>query len=374
MKKKGNWAMVLMFLIIGGVAGWFIGKAMRRLAPEGANLGEELVVLGLMLLGVYAAMAVQIAVHEAGHCVFGALTSYRLVSYRIFSLMWIIDGGKVRFCRFSLAGTGGQCLMEPPGDSPNADFPVALYNLGGSLMNLLCAAVCLILAAVFEASPVAWLLLSVMGVVGIGFAVVNGLPLRMNMVNNDGRNALELRRDAPARRAFWIQMKMNALTVRGVRQRDMPAEWFAMPTDDEMNDALTASLAVFSANRLMDERRFDEADALMARLLEKPGAMPGIYRALLVCDRIYCELIGPNCAEAVDALLDKAQVKAMQAMRKLPSVMRTQYALALLREKDAAKAAQIEARFEKLIGNYPYPVEAACERELIERAKAAANI
>ena len=368
-KDKGSWIAALMFLLIGAAAGLFVGQAMRRMNLNDEGWLNDMTTLAVMLWGVIVAMVLQIAVHEAGHGVFGALTGYRLVSYRVFSLMWIRDGERLRFCRFSLAGTGGQCLMEPPGDDPNADFPVTLYNLGGSLMNLICAALCFLLAWAFERSPVAWMLLGASGVVGVGFALVNGIPLSMNMLNNDGRNALELRKNAPARRAFWIQMKVNALTARGVRQKDMPAEWFALPDEGDMGDALTASLAVFAANRLMDERRFDEADALMARLLAKPGAIPGIYRIVLVNDRLYCELIGQNRPQVIENMLDKTQKKGMKALAKQPSVMRTQYALALLHEHDAARAAQIQARFNAMLASYPYPTEAECERELMERAK-----
>lgn len=368
-KNKGSWIAALMFLLIGGVAGIFMGQAVRRMGLNDAGWLNGMTTLAVMIWSLIFAMVLQIAVHEAGHGVFGALTGYRLVSYRIFSLMWIRDGERLRFCCFSLAGTGGQCLMEPPGDDPNADFPVTLYNLGGSLMNLICAAACFALAFAFERSPVAWMLLGASGVVGVGFALVNGIPLSLNTMNNDGRNALELRRNAPARRAFWLQMKMNALTARGVRQKDMPEEWFALPDAAGMKDSLTASLAVFAANRLMDERRFDEADALMARLLARPGAIPGIYRAMLVNDRAYCELIGQNRPQVIDRMLDKAQLKAMKALARQPSVMRTQFALALLHENDAAKAAQIERRFDAMLASYPYPTEAECERELMERAR-----
>ena len=368
-KNKGSWIAALMFLLIGAAAGLFIGPAMRRMNLNDGGWLNDMTTLAVMLWVVIVAMVLQIAVHEAGHGVFGALTGYRLVSYRVFSLMWIRDGQRLRFRRFSLAGTGGQCLMEPPGDDPNADFPVTLYNLGGSLMNLICAAACFLLAWVFERSPVAWMLLGASGVIGVGFALVNGIPLTLNMLNNDGKNALELRTNAAARRAFWIQMKVNALTARGVRQKDMPAEWFALPDEGDMGDALTASLAVFAANRLMDERRFSEADALMARLLASSSAIPGIYRIVLVNDRLYCELIGQNRPQVIDRMLDKAQQKGMKALAKQPSVMRTQYALALLHENDAAKAAQIERRFDAMLASYPYPTEAECERELMERAR-----
>ena len=370
MKKLGNWAAALIYVLIGAAAGIVMVRGMRAVLPEDASLARELATLALMLVSFYAAMAVQIAVHEAGHWFFGRLTGYRFVSYRIFSLMWLEDASGLRFCRFGLAGTGGQCLMEPPGE-PDSDFPVTLYNLGGSLMNLACAAVCFALFLALPGHALARTLLSVLGIIGVGFAVANGIPLKLNLVNNDGRNAIDLRRDPAARRAFWIQMKMSALTSRGTRLKDMPAEWFAVPDRAGMDNGMVAALAVFASSRLMDERRFAEADALMADILADPGATPGVYLALLKSERLYCELVGPNRPEVVDALLDKAQRKAMKALKGQPSVLRTEYALALLRDDDAGKARTVAQRFDALARQYPYPVEIEAERELMRLADAA---
>lgn len=84
----------------------------------------------------YIAMLIQIIVHEAGHLVFGLISGYKFSSFRIFSFMWVKEDGKMRLKRLSIAGTGGQCLMSPP-DMVDGRIPVVLYNLGGSLMNVI---------------------------------------------------------------------------------------------------------------------------------------------------------------------------------------------------------------------------------------------
>ena len=55
----------------------------------------------------------------------------------------------------------------------------------------------------------------------------------------------------------------------------------------------------------------------------------------------------------------------MKSMRRYPSVLRTEYALALLLEKNTARAEGIRAEFEKAAKSYPYPQETESERELI---------
>ena len=99
------------FMLIGA----FCGILMVRIVEE---IGGGLPVLALLFVLMYGFILLHIALHEAGHLVFGLLSGYSFCSYRIFSLMWIKEGEKLRLRRFSLAGTGGQCLLEEDGLDP----------------------------------------------------------------------------------------------------------------------------------------------------------------------------------------------------------------------------------------------------------------
>jgi len=319
------------------------------------------------LLLMYGSILLQIAVHEAGHLVFGLLSGYSFCSYRLFSLMWIHDGQKIRLRRFSLAGTGGQCLMEPP-ELVDGEIPVVLYNLGGSLMNLIFSALTLLLWLPLRVYPLISSSLLMCTLIGVVFALMNGIPMRMGEVDNDGYNARSLKEDKAALRAFWVQMKISAETARGKRLKDMPEEWFTVPSDEAMQNSMLAVLGVFACNRLMDEQRFAEADELMKRMLSNQSNMAGIHRGLMICDRIYVELLGERRAELLSSWLSKPQKKLMHAMKNFPSVIRTEYALALLSENDRAKAEKTAARFERYAKTYPYAGDIESERELMRTA------
>lgn len=287
-KRKIPWQtglMFLSFLALGGVCGVVIARHMDTISAPDQTLGETLSFFAGMILVLYALLLLQIVVHEGGHLLFGLLSGYRFSSFRVASFMWIRQEGKLRFRRLSLAGTGGQCLMDPP-DLVDGKLPVVLYNLGGSILNLLSAVLSLILWRLtldLAFWPVVFLMSALIGVV---FALVNGIPLRMGAVDNDGHNALSLGKDPAALRAFWIQMKMAALQTQGVRLKDMPEEWFAVPDEAGMQNSLVAVLAVFRCNRLMDEHRFQTAREEMGKLLAGQSALMGIYRNLLTCDLI----------------------------------------------------------------------------------------
>ncbi len=368
-KKKTAWGQYIglgFFVLIGAACGVIMMAHMDACMHAGRTLGETLPEVALLIAGMYAAIAVQLILHEAGHLAFGLMTGYRFCSFRVFSLIWVKNGGKIRLRRLSIAGTGGQCLMAPP-EMKNGKIPVTLYNLGGSILNLLTGAAAL---AAFSAAPqgMGAAMLLVTAAVGLGIALMNGIPLHMGVMDNDGMNVVTLRRDAEAMRSFWIQMKVNELQTQGVRLRDMPEAWFALP--EKMDDAMTTALGVLACNRLMDAHQFDAAAALMARMT-RCTAMAGVHRAMMACDMEYIALITRGKA-AQETARTAAQQKIMKQMKDFPSVLRIEYACALLKEGDRAGAERIRARFEKLAGRYPYPGDVQSERELMDVAARAA--
>ena len=363
-KSGGQWIGVLLYMLIGALCGVLFLQYMNH---GGTALG-----VALLFVCMYAVLVVQIVIHEAGHLVFGLLTGYRFISFRVFSFMWMKEKGRIRFRRMSLAGTGGQCLMAPP-DMKEGQFPFMLYNFGGAILNMASALICLGLGALCARWSTPWVILMIFAVIGFFYALMNGLPFRMGVVNNDGRNALDISRSEEARRAFWVRMKVNELLARGVRIRDMPEALFSVPSDEEMQNGIVSSLGVLSASRLMDQHLFKEADDLMARLLAQKNGIVGLHRALMTDDRVYMELIGDNRPDVLRGMLTEEQKKVMKAMKNYPSVLRTAYARALLADKDAAEAENIRNQFDKVAKSYPYPCDIASERELMDIALEAAR-
>lgn len=340
--------------------------AIRYISP--LDINPILFFVGF-IAAVYAVFIFHIIIHEGGHLVFGLLSGYRFSSFRIFSFMWVKEGERVKFKRHSIAGTGGQCLMSPP-DIKDGNMPVVWYNLGGSLMNIIFSTIFLVCFFLLNSVSVLSAILLLFALFGYSLAILNGVPMRMGALDNDGYNAISLTKDAEAREAFWMQMKVVEETTKGVRLRDMPAEWFTVPEDEAMSNSMVAARGVFACNRLMDEERFAEADELMAHLLEIESGMAGLHRSILICERIYVELITQNRREVVEEKLTKNLQSFMKAMKDNLSILRTQYAIALLHEGNKEKAETIKAQFEKRAKTYPYPHEIDSERDLMAIADA----
>ena len=367
-KNGGQWIVIFGYMMIGAACGILFLQYMDHSTQKGTTAAGTVLSMLLMVLCMYVSLLVHIVIHEAGHLVFGLLTGYRFNSFRIANLMWIKENDRIRFRKMSLAGTGGQCLMSPP-DMTDGRIPVMLYNYGGAIINAVTGIICAALAFLLPVYSLGWVILMLSALIGIAYALMNGLPFKMGAVNNDGRNALDMRNNKEAMRAFWIEMKSNEYSSKGVRLKDMPEEWFLVPSDESMKNGMVATLGVFACNRLFDEHRFAEADELMARLLSLDSGIVGLYRQLLICDRMYIELITQNRSDEIEKMRTKEQVKLMKAMKNYPSVLRTEYAYALLSQRDREKAAGILKDFEDQAGRFPYPGEIEAEREFITIAE-----
>ena len=369
MKKsvKGHLISICFFTILGVILGLSMISFVEWQLPEGISSGEKIFRLCTTLVFLYVAVMIHIVLHEAGHLIFGMMSGYHFSSFRIGGHMLMKEDGKLVHRKMKIAGTGGQCLMSPP-EMVDGKFPVVLYNLGGSIVNLVVTAVAIPVFGAIDKGSIFALFFFLFIAMGAITGLSNGIPLRTNTIDNDGYNAISLGKSREAMRAFWIQMKVNEQLTKGLRVKDMPDEWFEVPSDEAMKNSMVATIGVYAANRLMDQHRFDEAEALMNHMLEIESGMVALHRNLIICDLVYLELIGQNRSDRLETLYSKELKKFIKTMKTFPSVIRTEYAYALLVEKDQGKAAKAMEAFDKVAKTYPYPNDINSERELIQIA------
>ncbi len=360
--KLQNVLFIIIFIVIGFFCGILIGKYI-------AQKEEPLISIIILLAAMYIMMFLQIIIHESGHLIFGLLTGYKFVSFRIGSFTIIKTNGKLKLKKYSIAGTGGQCLLSPP-EMKDEKIPYVLYNLGGSILNIISAVILLLLGILFKNNDILNILCIMGAIIGIAYALMNGIPLRLGAIDNDGYNTLSMSRNPKALKALWMQMKASEMTANGVRLKDMPAEWFTLPEKDELKNSMIASIGVFACNRLMDELKFDEAEKLMREYVEDENGAVGVYKNLLKCDIAFCEMVEevPN-VEEVEKILNEQQKAFMKSMKNYPSVIRTEYTYQLLIKKDIPTALKIKDKFEKISKTHPYSADIESETELIQIAE-----
>lgn len=165
---------LILGFIGGGAVGYFAAYGLGSQLGSRNPTNLEMILLAVV---VVLAFVLHLIIHEVGHLVFGYLTGYKFLSFRVFN--FIIDKndhGKLEFKLGSgVAGTAGQCLMIPP-KFENGTFPYKLYLVGGVVFNLIFSAIAWFIYPSF------YTLLFV--TVGVILAITNIIPLGFN----DGMN------------------------------------------------------------------------------------------------------------------------------------------------------------------------------------------
>ena len=307
-----------------------------------------------------------ILLHEAGHLVCGLLTGYRFVSYRAGRFIWYRRGGKIHLGHYQIQGTGGQCLLGPPG-SPDDDYPYVLYNLGGVLANLLLGGILLWGGAAAGSDPFWRMPLLLAGCLSLLVGLPNLIPFRH--ISSDGSNLLHARRSPQTRRALWLTLAVNEQLTDGRRLREMPDHWFDPPPLDAQLDPLTAGVCCTAAQRLMDEGRLEPAAALYRDVLARCPLLIDLQKNEIACELLLLTLLTQGPGADADALNTPALRKYIRVTAGYPSRQCLLYAMALLMERDPAAAGQARSAFDAAAARYPLAGEVPLYRELMELAQ-----
>jgi len=325
------------------------------------------IALSSLLIGFF----LHIIIHEAGHLVGGKLSGYNFVSFRIGNSVFIRKDGKFVRKKFGVAGTDGQCLMSPPDVADEQyQYPFAFYNLSGGLANILISIPLFIIGILI--SGYLSIILLTFSISGTFLGLINLIPLELNGIANDGLNTINCHKNLNGRRAFWIQSKFAGLITQGIRVRDMPQEWVenvGVPVD-----ALIGFLATLRCSYLLDEGELEQAVDYIKTTIENPGKMLELQKNELLCELLFCELVGECRTDEIEKLYTKTLHKHIKANSTHLSKYRLMYAYEKLYIRNETDFEKALADFERACEHTPFVGEIAGERELIERVNARSRV
>ncbi len=341
-------------LLLGGLIGLAIGGLIVVLFTDTTfseyiqkyytlDLSEGVCVFLVAIGSLLVSLAILIPIHELGHLVFGLLTGYRFVSFRILDFTFVKEDGRLRVKKFAIAGTGGQCLLTPP-DLPLNEIPTGWYNFGGIFANII--VLLIVIPFLFlDLNPFLAEALWIFALIDIVMILLNGLPMQAGGVGNDGYNMKLLRHNLLSKQGIVNQLRANALIQEGVRPKDMPDELFSNPEDINYKNALEVSIPLMYSSRIIDQMKYEEAlEEMKALYSHKDDIMP-LYVKEIACELAFLYLRTGD-TEKAEKLLDKDLRKYIETYSKtMSSKERLLIAIALYIDKDEAKA---RALYDKL--------------------------
>ncbi|MFV0417581.1 MAG: hypothetical protein ACK5KT_02455 [Dysgonomonas sp.] len=364
-KRKGI-VSYLMYILIGAIVGFLIVSFTTQTFGSESLIKSEssgfILNIVFILAAIMAAIYIQIIIHESGHLIFGLLSGYKFVSFRVGSLTLIKKSGKLLFKRYRVAGTGGQCLMMPP-EALNDNFPYKLYNLGGVLLNFIFSLIAILIITFLDPPVFSFDFLLIFAIFGILISLLNGIPMRPN----DGYHIRSLSKDKISRRVFYLQLKINGLLSEGVRLKEMPEEWFESPENADMKNSLHLSIILFKSAWYMDQLRFDEARKCLESMEPYQDNLIGLYQKERDCELLFLEIIGECRPDVISKLYTVDLIAYIKQYSKyMFSKKRILYTYTIAVENDKVKADTIFNEALRMQDKYPIIGDAESELEIME--------
>ena len=318
-----------------------------------------------ILISVFASVVFMVTTHELGHLIFGYLTGYRFISYRIFSFMLIKENGKFRLCRNSVPGASGQCLMAPP-QKKNGKYPFILYNLGGILFCGLLSLIPMILSAFVTAEhPTLGMCLFIFGFVSFVMNLFNAIPTNGKSMINDATNIrMALKSDA-ARDALWNQLQYSALHAQNIRTADMPREIFFMPHENELDNILLIWQAIADIEREEDLGNYNTAREYAYFVLEHAPYIFPLYEGILRSEAVFLDGLLGFGSVRTDACYEK--IKKIKPLQNMAFFHRASYAYFALCKKDSEKAKEAKENLQKAMKKIPFPADFNFEQRQLKQ-------
>ncbi len=357
MKKKIRKVLYLLGSVFLGI---IIGTTFSHFSKIRIFANGESFLLGILKILVFTFIAyiINIIVHEAGHLIFGLISGYTFSSFRVLNIILVRMNGKLKLKKYSIAGTGGQCIMIPPKDSKN--FPYLLYNLGGIITGVIFAIMCFFSSRYVQGNISTLLLMT--GLIASIIVVTNGIPFK-GTIQNDAKNILDLRASEDNRTSFHLILKVEEALVDGKRIKDLPEEYFALNIPYE-NSVFGMANEMIKYAKIFEEGDFEKAEKKNDELREASSL--SLYKNLLIMDKIFMMLLRNENSEKVKKLINKDLITIMNAMTYESSVLRTQYVIEKYVNKDYKKAAKVLERFKKFEKYCHKMGEYEQEKEMIE--------
>lgn len=320
---------------------WLVSGNTPKVKSDEGGIDYALLALsvGLAFAGLVVSALVHLILHEAGHLIAGLLTGFRFLSFRVFKLTLIKTDEGLKWKRFHIAGTGGQCLLDLPPDQDVDKAPWFWYNAGGVLMNVLLVVLAIVCLRLCQPGIVALSFLLMMAFVGIFFALVNGIPMKMGGVANDGHNLLSLWQHPEQRPYFVRTLQMAGRSSRGQRLSELPAEWFSDDPVTAESSYLQLYNRVNYLSLLEDQGRLEEARTVAEELMSLGKKLPQMFQWEVGGERVMLELLTLQRKAVVDELWTKTLQQYTEVNSKYsPIKCAVLFAVNLLHLNDPAEA------------------------------------
>lgn len=248
-----------------------------------------------LILGCLASLGfmpfLQLIIHEAGHGIFGILSGYRFISFRIFRYTLIKQDNCFRIKKYTYPGSAGQCIMSPISLHTKTS-EIVLYLMGGVIANLIFAS-CFLLVAVssFSISFPVRVILLIGSFYGMGFALMNGIPIPLEHILNDGSVLYSVIRNKQALHSMLVQQMVLPLLQEGLTYKDISEEFMKVADGADLSNEMICWHKLLEAYYYMDLRQFPLAKGCIEALHAVREKITKPQRTVIEIERLFLSIL-----------------------------------------------------------------------------------
>lgn len=310
-----------------------------------------MLVLGFWVIIMYV---VQIVIHELGHLLFGRLTGYKTIFFRIFHLGIIKIESRWYLKKYHYPGSLGQCIMLPP---KTDNKPVILHTMGGIILNIFMAVSVLpIIFSPYSISFIPRAAALIFSFYGIGFALLSGLPIKQKNIVNDGMVTKELYRDPLALDLYYKQLRIASNLVDGLTYENLPYEIIKVPEDADLTNAMIGYHKILECYYYMDKMEWDKAEKLLNEFIDRSGKISNMIDSIINMELLFLSIIKKD-----EKTMNQIYHKISDVLEKETGdfhVMRVKLSYEIFRNKQKMNKNMILKELDKRAKGYPYKGEA----------------
>jgi hypothetical protein len=318
-----------------------------------------IVFIWLLLLTMFF---IQVLLHEAGHLLFGLLTGYSFMAFRIFSVTLAKKDGRYLICHYTYPGSFGQCIMLPPDNNRN---PFVLHVMGGVIMNVAVAVAASIIAlSSLHISFIPRLSFLIFSFYGLGFAIMNGIPIKSLTISNDGMVLRDLSSRPVALTCYKKQLKIAYELFNGTGYGELPYDLIDIPLKQYPESPLIGYQLLLRYYYCLDRADWDAALNALNQINGISNSNAA-FRRMIHMERLFYKVILGEYP-VIDAAAKK-EIKSLKMTVQDINEYRICIVLKYFLEPEKIDLKDIQKKLDKLDKNYLYRGEVDFCRAMINK-------
>lgn len=344
--------LITLYIAVCAVIGFWIGY---HAAMTDTDIKWLLIRAGLILISIAIFGFLHIVIHEVGHLIAGKVSGYHFSFFRIANWAIVKEQHQYRMAKFSIAGTGGQCLMIPAEGDDNP--PYRLYLFGGALANFITAAIGLGIVLMGVQSVYLYSFIFT----GIFTGVINLIPFSIT----DGNTLKRLKMDPNKRPQLFQQLRLSEEFVNGKMYGEIKDHDLIENPNEPMTEQFNAYTVLVRINRELEAENFGHALELIEPLWNQRSQMVKSYQMDISRDYLFCHLTMETEDTMIQDEIKEDPVFKQYLKTSQLETYRIKAAMAFWIDKDLDQAESWLEKAEKSLDQAPTYADKALNKKLL---------